>query len=269
MKYHVLSFVLGIVVCALAFLLFSGGLNGGPSPDFPPASEMMGAEKPSGAKAIAAPRPSADEASDQGDRATAGDQIRKLKAQIQELTAAGVDAESRLAVRNQQLEEEVKALRSELQTEKEIRTQNEGKKVPFPEDLPEEYQSEGLMKAFGEVFNAAGVEGEITAMDCSEFPCIVHGEFSANDDQGDGPGKRATAFFQGLEVPYPNDQHNKSVAHSISETKNDEGATERKNHFSVAIMPNDHGPEDSKQRSDMHKRVGLRTRQYMESMRGN
>ena len=51
-----------------------------------------------------------------------------------------------------------------------------GKERPFPADLDPRYTQEPLRKAFDSALKSAGFDGQVTAVDCSEYPCIVFGD---------------------------------------------------------------------------------------------
>jgi len=53
-----------------------------------------------------------------------------------------------------------------------------GKPRAFPANLPQRLTADALKDAFGTGFAEAGIDGVITSIDCSEYPCMVWGEFT-------------------------------------------------------------------------------------------
>lgn len=56
------------------------------------------------------------------------------------------------------------------------RVEREGEPQPFPKDLPARFAEQALLSTLTTALKEAGVEGDITAIDCAEYPCMVWGE---------------------------------------------------------------------------------------------
>ncbi|MDF1562332.1 MAG: hypothetical protein P1V51_04770 [Deltaproteobacteria bacterium] len=61
-----------------------------------------------------------------------------------------------------------------IREEARLAEEKERARIPFPDDLPERFAQEPLVRAVSEAL--AGLEGQITAVDCTEFPCIVYAD---------------------------------------------------------------------------------------------
>lgn len=59
---------------------------------------------------------------------------------------------------------------------------DDGDRLTYPDDLDVEYRDEERMaRRITEALADAELEGDVRAVDCSEFPCIVFGAFEASD----------------------------------------------------------------------------------------
>jgi hypothetical protein len=185
-----------------------------------------------------------------------------LKAEVETLSAAPEDARVRLQAEKRNLQNEVAELKAALEEEKAARRHVEGDPVPFPEDLPEKYTEEGQAQAFREILQSLNHPGgRIDAVDCSEFPCIVHGYVGQRE-----PGQEGhRALFNDMEKAWKGhfgfDKHSFSWSTSGHKDQNGEGIK-----FSAVVMPRDLGLS-KETHAQIHKRMMLRQQQYREANR--
>lgn len=72
-----------------------------------------------------------------------------------------------------QLRAEVARLTKELAVERARRESVEGKPIPFPAEVPERHTEKGLMTSVRAALAEMKVSGDVTAIDCTEYPCIA------------------------------------------------------------------------------------------------
>jgi hypothetical protein len=90
------------------------------------------------------------------------------------VAAAATDELDRLRHENQRFQTELTLLRSQ-----QALATAATKPIPFPPTLDTRYREEALRDAFNQALAAAGVTGELTSVDCQEFPCLVHGRITS------------------------------------------------------------------------------------------
>lgn len=72
--------------------------------------------------------------------------------------------------------------------------------MPFPKDLPPRLTEKALLTAFTAALKDAGIDGDVSAIDCAEFPCIVWGEMKGDTAALSDALKTSKAF-----QPYADD----------------------------------------------------------------
>lgn len=185
-----------------------------------------------------------------------------LKAEVAELSAAPEDARVRLQAEKRNLQNEIKELKAALEEEKAARRQVEGDPIPFPDDLSETYTEAGQARAFRDILGALEYpDGRIDAVDCSEFPCIVHGYVGQRE-----PGQAGhRALFADLEKAWKGHfgAKNHAFSWSTSSQKDKHGEGMK---FSAVVIP--HALKLSRgEHAQMHKRMMLRQQQYRDANR--
>ncbi len=115
-------------------------------------------------------RPSRRGVKDAGARAAPTPEADKTDVQVDD-----VRAEVPAAVRVEALAAENRRLRFELANERAMRQETEGRPVSAPPDLPPRFAEAELKARFEDALKAAGLAGEVLALDCAEFPCVVYG----------------------------------------------------------------------------------------------
>lgn len=63
------------------------------------------------------------------------------------------------------------------------RKEREGEALPFPKDLPARFTDKELLSTLTTALKEAGLKGDVIAIDCAEYPCIVWGEASLGNDR--------------------------------------------------------------------------------------
>jgi hypothetical protein len=101
--------------------------------------------------------------------ATALSTVQATEAALAGDTRALVEENARLRAIVDKRDEELALLDVE-------RTEREGEAIPFPKDLPARFTERELLSSLTTAMKEAGIKGDITAIDCAEFPCIVWGE---------------------------------------------------------------------------------------------
>lgn len=74
------------------------------------------------------------------------------------------------------LQTRVEELEGRLSIEEEMRQEREGLPVESPDDLEELYKKDALLGAFQSAIAEGDLPAQVTAVDCTEYPCIVFGE---------------------------------------------------------------------------------------------
>ena len=187
------------------------------------------------------------------------EQVGVLDDQLKELMVAKAQGKDPSEARRRQLEVEVKELRAQLGTERAMRKENEGETFTFPEDLPADYRQEKLMANFKQILDATGVKGDITAIDCNEYPCIVYGQVQ---DELPGQDEAMDAFVENMKSTYPEEDNN----HSISVSRFGDKKNPTKAHFGIVVGPKSHRIDDEDARQNLHRRVRYRNQQFMDSV---
>jgi hypothetical protein len=121
--------------------------------------------------------------------------VRALAAQSAQALDANVGEDAAaLAAENKRLRALVAKQDEELALSDQDRVDREGLPLPFPKDLPARHTERGLVDAFTQAFAATGVDGNVTAVDCAEYPCIVWGEMKGDTSEMINQLKESEAF---------------------------------------------------------------------------
>lgn len=128
----------------------------------------------------------------------------------------------------------------------------EGRPVPVPADLPERFGQESLVAHFLEALNDTETEGRVEAVDCTEFPCILHGRIGL-----DGPDDhRLTRLIERLRASYAGDDFYVSQSTYLG----DDGKSYQR--VAATFYPRNIAEED---RSVLDLRLRHRKNQYMDA----
>jgi hypothetical protein len=187
-------------------------------------------------------------------------QNRDLEEQLKEVMVARANGEDPLVAENRKLKEQLARANSELTVVEQLRSETEGEAVAFPEDLPAAFEEAALKSAFLDVVNKLGVPGDVVGIDCSEYPCIVYGEFEVDGGRAE-TDKQWERFEKLMHEHYGHEEAN----HSIRSSQHRDGkANKTKSMFGVAVTPKSHDADQEK-RNNMNKRVRLRNQQFFDA----
>lgn len=155
--------------------------------------------------------------------------------------------------RLRELELEIARLRGAVDAVAVERKEIEGTPVAFPAGHSAEADERAFHESLKKALAARGLDGEVQALDCTEFPCIAHGLIRKDIDDLTMRGiaddaKRAL----GWGAPYL----------SLSRFVDDKNPANSKSGFSVAIYPDDLPPDEQK---NMNKRLRDRKNAYTDT----
>ena len=160
-----------------------------------------------------------------------------------------------LRAENAHLREELLSLSRRFEEAQAELKETAGEPLPFPKGIDPRFGEPALRDAFAKAFAEVGAQGEISSIDCSEFPCIVYGEVDTREH-------REALDQAGAFGPYKADAH--SVNAWSSTVRDKSGAPKEKHQFGIALYPR---PEDKARRDEIGKRLKYRNEQVFEAMR--
>jgi hypothetical protein len=160
-----------------------------------------------------------------------------------------------LRAENAHLREELLSLSRRFEEAKAELKESAGEPLPFPKGIDPRFGENALRDAFDKAFAEIGAKGEITSIDCSEFPCIVYGEV-------DTAAQREALEEAGAFKAYKADAH--SVNAWSTTVKDQSGTPKAKHQFGIALFPRN---DDKSQREAIGKRLKYRNEQVYEAMR--
>lgn len=160
-----------------------------------------------------------------------------------------------LRAENAHLREELLSLSRRFEEAQAELRETAGEPLPFPKALDPRFGEAALREAFDKAFAEVGAKGEISSIDCSEFPCIVYGEVDTREH-------REALEQAGAFGPYKGDAHSTNAWSTT--VKDERGAPKEKHQFGVALFPR---YEDKTQRDAIGKRLKYRNEQVFEAMR--
>jgi len=149
------------------------------------------------------------------------------------------------------LEAEVRRLKASVEGHELAVKETEGTAIAFPEGRTAAADQDQLMTTLQASLKARGLEGEISAIDCSEFPCLAHGGIQGiHDDALNAVMKDAEAKIGGQ--PYA----------GINRFVDEQNPSAAKTTFSIALFPKDL-PEVEQQ--NLNKRLRARKNAYVDA----
>jgi hypothetical protein len=153
--------------------------------------------------------------------------------------------------RVQLLEAEVRRLQKQVEAQQQVARELEGQPIPFPEGRTPASDQAQLMSALQTALEAHGLDGDVAAIDCSEFPCIAHGAIQGIDDEAlNAVFADAKAALGG--APYA----------SLNRFVDDKDAANSKTSFSLSLYP-EGLPQD--QQDNLNKRLRARKNAYVDA----
>ncbi len=186
-------------------------------------------------------------------------QVRTLEEQLKGFMLAEANGTSPLVEQNQRLQQQVAELSRQLEAESEMRAGQEGHAFAFPEGLPDAYRGDALRQLFTNKLQQSGLEGDIEAVDCSEFPCIVYGKAMMEGDDRSSLDKAFREMNNLIANEFDPERHhyNTSVWGGIDEGPQ---GKKQKNIFGFAIYPKDSVADGDM--TAMKRRLRYRNTQY-------
>jgi hypothetical protein len=195
--------------------------------------------------------------------------VARLEAENRALSDALVAARQALAGDPRRLAEENAALAARLQKAErqlalveQLQQHAQGTEIEPPAELPPRFTEQALLAAFNNAMKQAGITGDVTHIDCAEYPCIVYGDVAVTADLDAmkiAERLEGTAAF----APYKDDANNASWWRARSKDK-ETGEEKDETRFGIALYPKD---DEEKRGADIGKRVGHRNQQAFEDMR--
>ncbi len=165
--------------------------------------------------------------------------IAALEAALSEVGAEADEAQETLEV-----------IREEAR-EAEAAKEKKNARLPFPEDLPERFEQDVLMTAMDEALSKIG--GEISAVDCTEYPCIVYADLPG---RGIPPPAEFKAF---MDDPAMAEYAQDSRMHFAFDDTDDAG-NHLARHSGFAFFPKDTSKQSGG--GDLGERVHKRVREW-------
>ncbi len=192
-------------------------------------------------------------------------QVEEMEEQVKRMTLAAQDGKSPLASENEALRAQLKNARENLAAERAAEAARAGQATPWPETLPERYKQDGMQQAFNQALAAAGIDGDIKSIDCTEFPCIVFGQINnGTKEQAEADFKK---FDAALRQQFPEDGHSMHESAWSRSKKGPDGKPTTVTHFGVSVYPEDVVSKEGE--GAVSKRSRFRTQSYMDSELGN
>ena len=187
-------------------------------------------------------------------------ETKSLQAQLDARIALDVNGPQALVQENLQLQKRVQELEAQQEAEETYRAQKEGKPVEWPDDVSPAYQEAKLRDLFLTTMKDMNIPGDLKAIDCSEYPCIVWGEMKAEGDP-DRVGIDATfrAFQKKVAEQMP---EKTSWSTGVwGQTKDEDGVKTQTSMFGMAPYPHE---EDEDRAKGVRKRTEHRKRAFIE-----
>ena len=192
-----------------------------------------------------------------GDREMHQPDVQKLTGDWRDQTPPQVLAMiQQMQVYTDHLQQENADLKTRLDWAKEARKQQEGEAIPWKEDADERLHKDTLAGALDEAMKEAGITGNISDIDCSEYPCTMAGTMQG----AMGP----EVFKQLLDTPamkaYGKDQ--RLTMMSSKRVTDENGNEKRVNVFGISV----YNAKDDAEADAIKKRAGYRLQSLMEAM---
>jgi len=181
--------------------------------------------------------------------------LAAVPAHLAVVGAVGEEEAGAVALELERLRARVRELEWQATAEEEARVERDGRGVQAPPDLPERFGQEPLRRAMDEALREIGLKGQVTDVDCSEYPCLVSGELSEGEF-----GREESERLGGAAAlaPYGEDQR----ASFGSTMEGRDGESRRV--FAVAVWQRVEGPTE---KAEILKRLHSRWAELQEALR--
>jgi len=158
----------------------------------------------------------------------------------------------------------VEVLSQENAEHKKLMEHETGRAIPFPENLDPKYLEPALMRNLNKAFEEVGLDGDVSFVDCDEFPCIVCAGLGAGEgEQGDMDttmAKLKKLKESEAMADYKDSQQLNTV---MARREESDGGIEHTLNNCQAIFPD---PEDAALREELQKRLSWRMNKVSEGM---
>lgn len=189
--------------------------------------------------------------------------VDDLDQQLGTMMKAVANGSDPLVAENARLKERLARSEDTVRAFEHAEAEKAGKAFPWPKDVPEIFREEGVKKAISDAIAAAGIQGELTGIDCSEYPCVAFGELVV-DGNKDESARAVDKFTGALDRTYPEDGVSRMEGIWAKSEKTPDGSPRTKSHFTIGVFP-DEGTSEEEQKA-IADRLRFRGQQYMESV---
>jgi len=137
-----------------------------------------------------------------------------------------------------QLRQQLSQLEKKLAVEGALVQQKQGVPIKAPEHLDPRFDQESVRSAVNAGLKEAGFDGEVTAVDCSEYPCLAVGELKGSRF---GPDESERLTKSSAMTGYSGDS---KLSFGSSSDRNGQGT---RNLFGIAMYPKSADPAEQQQ----------------------
>jgi hypothetical protein len=139
-----------------------------------------------------------------------------------------------------------------------------GEPIPFPDELDPKYLEPALMKNLNKAYEEVGLDGDVSFVDCDEFPCIVCAGLGADQGEEMDMNKSMEKIKKLKESEamstYEGSKQQSSIM--VRREESDAGSTRTLNNCQV-IYPD---PGDEQLRQALEKRLNWRMNKLKDTM---
>ncbi len=171
--------------------------------------------------------------------------IETLEHEVRQLTADNAAAKARIA-----------ELEGELDTAKDVTAQLEGEATPWPSDADPRFAEDAFLAALNESLDEEKLSGQVRGLDCTEFPCIAHGQLDLDNPRD---REKLERLFEAMKAKYPGADFYLSQTVYSDDPNGDDPAQQR---FSMSFYP---PPEDEAAQRALNVRMRSRKNAYVDA----
>lgn len=168
-----------------------------------------------------------------------------LEHQVQQLTVDKAAAEARVA-----------ELEAQLDNQRAVTKQLEGRAIAWPDSVDPRFTEPRFLAALNDAMTKEKLPGEVRGLDCTEFPCIAHGQLELDNPRD---REKLERLFASMKSRYPGaDFYISQTVH----TDDPNGSDPAQQRFSMSFYP----PErDDEARRAMNVRLRSRKNAYVDA----
>lgn len=168
-----------------------------------------------------------------------------LEHRVRQLTADKAAAEARVA-----------ELEAKLDIAHDVTAQLEGHPVPWPSGVDARYEEPAFLAALNAAIRDEKLSGQVRGIDCTEFPCIAHGQLDLDNPRDHAKLER---LFAAMKTKYPGADFYLSQTVYTEDPNGNDPAQQR---FSMSFFPK---AEDEAAQSDFNVRLRSRKNAYVDA----